>query len=207
VQVAFGTYSMPQLKNPLEVYKLLPQTNCRQCRLQTCLAFSAAVVRGEMKLTDCPHLGPQITEKFADKVVPRSTFDQQRETHLAALREKIRTMDFSAAAERLGGRIAGGKLAVKCLGKDFLVDPAGNVTSECHTHAGLTIPLLSYISHSRGSAPAGKWVHFRELKNGAPMSALFRQRGEKPLKQLADNHPDLFEILLGLFSGTRSLSE
>lgn len=102
----------------------------------------------------------------------------------------------------MGARVAGGKLAVKCLGKDFLVDPDGNVTSECHTHAGLTIPLLSYIVQSRGSGVAGKWVHFRELKNGAPMSALFRQRGEKPLKQLADSHTDLFEILLSLFSGT-----
>jgi hypothetical protein len=192
---------MSQLKNPLEVYKLLPQTNCGQCFLPTCLAFSAAVIKGDKKLSHCPHLEPGLGETFADKVAPRPTSDQQREKHLALLKENIRGMDLPAAAQRLGARTIGDRLAVRCLGKDFLVDPAGNVTSECHTHAGLTIPLLSYIINSTGANASGKWVPFRELKNGAPMSALFGQRGEKPLQQLADSQTDIFEIIISLFSG------
>lgn len=196
---------MAQLKNPLDVYKLLPQTNCGQCLLPSCLAFSAAVIRGDKRLTHCPHVKPGPGATSAGEVAPRATSDQQREDHLAMLRKDIRGLDFNAAAERLGARMVGDRLAVKCLGKDFLVDPAGNVTSECHTHAGLTIPLLSYIIHSKGEDVSGKWVHFRELKNGAPMSALFGQRGEKPLQRLADTHTDFFEIIISLFSGRTAI--
>lgn len=192
---------MTQLKNPLEIYKLLPQTNCGQCFLPGCLAFAAAVIRGEKKLSHCPYLEPGLGETFADKITMRATSDQQREKHLALLQENIRGVDLPAAAERLGARMVGDRLAVRCLGKDFLVDQAGNVTSACHTHAGLTIPLLSYIIHSTGEDISGKWVPFRELKNGAPMSALFGQRGEKPLQQLADSQTDIFEIIISLFSG------
>lgn len=40
----------------------------------------------------------------------------------------------------------------------------------------------------------------RELKNGATWARLFGQRCEKPLKQVADNHTDLFEHMVHVFS-------
>ena len=97
----------------------------------------------------------------------------------------------------------GGKLNITCLGKDFLVDNNGKFISECHTHVGLTIPLLSYIVNSNGDNPSGNWVPFRELKDGPPMSALFEKRGEKQLQVLADNHTELFDDLVNIFSGTK----
>jgi ArsR family metal-binding transcriptional regulator len=42
---------------PLEVYKLLPKTNCRKCGLQTCLAFASGLLSGAGKPKDCPGLG------------------------------------------------------------------------------------------------------------------------------------------------------
>ncbi|MEW6442377.1 MAG: (Fe-S)-binding protein [bacterium] len=41
---------------PLEIYKRLPRTNCRECGEPTCMAFAARLARGEADLTDCPHL-------------------------------------------------------------------------------------------------------------------------------------------------------
>ncbi|MBS3758724.1 MAG: DUF3786 domain-containing protein, partial [Desulfobacterales bacterium] len=41
----------------------------------------------------------------------------------------------------------------------------------------------------------------RELKEGSAWSGLFRQRCEKPLKQIADNDYDLFVDLLDVFNG------
>lgn len=37
----------------LEVYKLLPGTNCKQCSEPTCLAFANKLARREKKITDC----------------------------------------------------------------------------------------------------------------------------------------------------------
>lgn len=42
--------------DPLDVYQLLPQTNCRQCGLATCWAFAWELLFGDLSLAACPHL-------------------------------------------------------------------------------------------------------------------------------------------------------
>jgi ArsR family metal-binding transcriptional regulator len=37
----------------LEVYKLLPRSNCARCAKPTCMAFAASLVAGELDLNDC----------------------------------------------------------------------------------------------------------------------------------------------------------
>lgn len=192
---------MPPGKNPLQIYKLLPQTNCGECFLPSCLAFAVAVTSGAKKLADCPHLQAGAANELTGNIIDREPYEIQREQHLAQLRQAIACRDLPAAAASLGARLADEKIAVTCLGKDFFVDRQGRVTSECHTHCGLTIPLLSYLLESSGDAPAGRWVPFRELRGGPPMSALFEQRGEKRLQRLADRHPELFDDLVTIFSG------
>ena len=41
---------------PLEIYKRLPRTNCRECGEPTCMAFAARLSRTEADLTQCPHM-------------------------------------------------------------------------------------------------------------------------------------------------------
>jgi ArsR family metal-binding transcriptional regulator len=38
----------------LEILKLLPRSNCRDCGYATCMAFAAALREGEISLNDCP---------------------------------------------------------------------------------------------------------------------------------------------------------
>jgi len=193
---------MPPEKNPLEIYKILPGTNCGQCFLPSCLAFAAAVVSGAKKLADCPFIKEVENCGVTPTVVTTEPYEIMRNENIRELQVKVAGLDLTLLAEKVGGRMVGTRLAVTCLGKDFLVDKEGKVTSECHTHAGLTIPLLSYLVFSKGDNPTGEWVHFRELKNGPPMSALFEQRGEKRLQSLADRHTELFDDLVTMFSGT-----
>ncbi len=40
----------------LDIYKLLPKTNCRQCGYTTCMAFAAALRQGEVEIQRCPPL-------------------------------------------------------------------------------------------------------------------------------------------------------
>lgn len=42
--------------SPIDVYKLLPRTNCRECREANCMAFATRVVNGELVIDDCPPL-------------------------------------------------------------------------------------------------------------------------------------------------------
>jgi hypothetical protein len=194
---------MTKITNPFDIYKLLPQTNCSECALPNCLAFSAAVIKGQKKLSDCPYLKVEDREQLAARITIREEFTRASKETLEELQHMVNNINLSERAHLLGARMVGGKLAVKSLGKDFFIDAGGSVTSECHTHAWISVPLLSYIVHSSGVNPAGRWVAFRELKGGSPMNPLFVQRGEKPLKKLLDCNSELLEDLLGMFSGER----
>ena len=51
--------------NPLEIYRLLPGTNCRECGM-TCMAFATKLALREVSLEDCPPLQkPEYAEKLA----------------------------------------------------------------------------------------------------------------------------------------------
>lgn len=192
---------MVKITNPYEVYRLLPQTNCTECSLPNCLAFAAAVVKGSKKPADCPYLRVEDRQRLEENIGSRDDFSRTSKTELEALKKRVGSMDLAARAERLGARYDDGKLAVRSLGKEFFIDGAGRVTSECHTHSWMTVLLLSYIVESSGDNPGGSWVPFRELKDGGPMNSLFVQRGEKPLRRLIDDNPDLLGDLLSMFSG------
>jgi ArsR family metal-binding transcriptional regulator len=49
----------------LDIWKLLPRSNCGQCDEATCLAFAVAVVQQKRLLTECPPL--QSDSSFADR--------------------------------------------------------------------------------------------------------------------------------------------
>ena len=194
---------MTQIETPLDVYKLLPKSNCKQCSLPSCLAFSIAVISGEKRLADCPHIAGSIVGEPNKIDIHKSTL-QKREEAADQLRSQISSIDLRTSAQKLGATIIGKKLVIKCLGKDFFIDSMGNITSECHTHAWITLLLLEHIISSKGDNPSGQWIPFRELKKGAERNPLFEQLCEKPLKQMADTHTDLFEDLIYIFSGDRS---
>ena len=56
-----------QRPTPIAIYKLLPNTNCRQCGESTCYSFALKLSVSQKKLADClPLFEPQHTEKRID---------------------------------------------------------------------------------------------------------------------------------------------
>jgi hypothetical protein len=192
---------MSRITTPLELYKHLPKTNCGDCGISTCLAFGAAVIKREKRLADCPHLDREAAARFGEMIDQPVSIEGVREDRLKELKKKIANVDIVSRAELLGARTSGGNIIISCLGRDFEVDPSGNVLSQCHTHAWFSLPLLDYVLHSRGAAISGSWVPFRELENGRTWNPLFERRCERPLKQIADTHSELFADLVSMFSG------
>jgi len=197
---------MPKIKTPLEVYSLLPKSNCGDCGVSTCMAFAAAVIKQEKRLADCPHLDQGIRALYDGQVERQVNIESIQEETLQDLQRRISMIDLPSRAERLGARTNGETLVVTCLGKDFEVDARGTVMSQCHTHAWFSIPLMNYILFSKGEGIAGRWVPFRELEKGRTWSPLFERRCEQPLKQIADTHVELFEDLISMFSGVSSFN-
>ncbi|MBI5897220.1 MAG: Fe-S cluster protein [Desulfobacterales bacterium] len=51
----------PQL---IEILKLLPKTNCRQCGEPTCMVFAARIAEGAKSIDACPQLDPDQSQKL-----------------------------------------------------------------------------------------------------------------------------------------------
>ena len=55
-----------QRPTSMSIFKLLPQTNCKQCGEPTCYTFALKLVASQRKLADCPPLyDPQYAERLA----------------------------------------------------------------------------------------------------------------------------------------------
>jgi hypothetical protein len=190
---------MAELKNTMEIFKLLDKSNCRKCNEKTCLAFAAAVFKGKRQIGECPHLSREIVEKYSGNTKRAQSIEEDMADAVAQLKSRIPAMDLAAAASRTGGLFSGNKLTIRIFGKDFSVDERGHFYSDIHINPWLVIPVLHYILEGGGTPLSGKWVPFRELSNGMVRNPLFLRRCEEPLKRVADEYTDFFADLLDIF--------
>jgi acetyl-CoA decarbonylase/synthase, CODH/ACS complex subunit gamma len=79
--------------SPIDVYKLLPKTNCRECGEANCMAFATRVVNGELMVDNCP---PVTKEEY------RINFDKL----LRLMAPPVRTVTAGTGdrAIRMGGK-------------------------------------------------------------------------------------------------------
>lgn len=54
----------------LDIYKLLPKTNCKECGYATCLAFAMALAQKKVSLDKCPHVTSQAKEALESASQP-----------------------------------------------------------------------------------------------------------------------------------------
>ncbi len=54
----------------IEIFKLLPKTNCKQCGVPTCLAFAMALAAGKAELKACPTVSEEAKAKLQEASAP-----------------------------------------------------------------------------------------------------------------------------------------
>ncbi|MDD3581807.1 MAG: acetyl-CoA decarbonylase/synthase complex subunit gamma [Desulfobacca sp.] len=54
----------------IEIFKMLPKTNCKECGFPTCLAFAMALASGKAELAACPYVSEEAKEKLAEASAP-----------------------------------------------------------------------------------------------------------------------------------------
>ncbi len=192
---------MAQLKNMVDILKLLNKSNCGDCLEKTCLAFAASVFKGQKHLDACPHLDEKIIRQFAGKIEKRKTIEDDQEELVQNLKQKILDTDLSSVAPKAGGAFSNDQLTLKIFGKNFIVCSDGSLISDIHINPWVTVPILSYVLNCTSLPVSGNWIPFRELKTGGTWQGLFRQQCEIRLKKLADTYTDLFEELIHIFNG------
>jgi hypothetical protein len=192
---------MAQPKNAFEIFQLLEKSNCGNCGEKTCLAFAGAVFRGQRPLNECPRLGRDVIARYDGDAGHANAPLPEGVAYFEKLKSEVAAADLEAAAARTGGVFSGERLTLKVLGKDFSVDTRGNLHADIHINPWVAVPFLCYVLYGRGLVPTGRWVSFRELKEGRARYALFQKRGEEAMKRVADVYTDLFEDMVHLFGG------
>jgi len=54
----------------IQIYKLLPRTNCKDCGFPTCLAFAMKLAAKQVELSSCPHVSEEAQAKLAESAAP-----------------------------------------------------------------------------------------------------------------------------------------
>lgn len=54
----------------LDIFKITPKTNCKDCGSPTCMAFAMKVAQGAITLDKCPHLSAEVRAKLDEATAP-----------------------------------------------------------------------------------------------------------------------------------------
>lgn len=54
----------------IEIFKLLPKTNCKQCGVPTCLAFAMNLAAGKAELSACPYVSEEAKATLSESAAP-----------------------------------------------------------------------------------------------------------------------------------------
>jgi acetyl-CoA decarbonylase/synthase complex subunit gamma len=86
-------YGMGEL-SPLDVYKLLPRTNCKECGEENCMAFATKLVNREVSIEKC---APLLTKEY------EKSYEQLKEMLKPAVKEIV--VGVGDTAVKLGGKL------------------------------------------------------------------------------------------------------
>ena len=56
--------------NGIQIFKLTPKKNCKECGCPTCMAFSMKVAQGALKIEQCPHMSADALATLSEATAP-----------------------------------------------------------------------------------------------------------------------------------------
>ncbi|MFN3480249.1 MAG: DUF3786 domain-containing protein [Thermodesulfovibrionales bacterium] len=182
--------------NPLEIYKLLPRTNCGECSQKTCMAFAVYLKTGHEGINECRYLSPSTIERI------RSMLNEGdwRDELLRSLKKEIQDLDVIKIGHEIGAVIRDNAIGIRCIGKDYLIDNNGNITPEPY-NKWIGILLLHYIRNKGRGDFTGQWVSFSEFKGGLVKASTFQRDCEEPLRELFDVMNERIDQILQRLGG------
>ncbi|MBW1952448.1 MAG: DUF3786 domain-containing protein [Deltaproteobacteria bacterium] len=158
----------------LDVFKVLPQSNCGECGHKSCLAFATAVIKEGEDLEKCHHLSARGRELAQTIKTQQETGIGRRRESVAiaaeALHEKVAPLDFAALAPGLGADYSqeDGRpyLIIPYFGQPLQVfKDELRYPPEVSEDPWDAILLYNYIASQGQQLPTGKWITFQDLPN------------------------------------------
>ncbi len=155
----------------MDLMKMLPLTNCKECGSPTCMAFATFVLREGKDPGLCPYWKPGDLE-FVTRSLAEQGEDSAYPDHLFSARkfvqERIRQVDFVAVAPKLGAEVVtqGDEtcLVINLLERLYRVcrqevEPLDRGEHDLWEH----ILLYNYVAEGGGRPLTGNWVPMESL--------------------------------------------
>lgn len=154
------------MKTAVEIYKLLPKTNCGTCGMPNCFGFATKVAAGMASITACATLSEAIKQEIAgqeqDRKGTRGTVYEQA---MESLRPKVAALDLPRVAQALGLTVTGpDQLEIVFLNeryvftKDRILAPSGKEPLPF-----LSILVMNHLCMPSPPPPAGEWITFSSV--------------------------------------------
>lgn len=176
----------------LQIFKLLPNKNCKECGFQTCLAFAMKLAAKQAKLDACPHVSEDAREKLGAASAPPIRLVKigagEREVligeELVLFRHEKTFYHKTALAARVDDRMDSAAFAARIkAASSFSLDRAGET---------LRLDLIA-VKEASGD-PQKFAAAARAAKDGSPL----------PLVLISKN-PDCLKAALEAVKGSRPL--
>ncbi len=152
------------MKTAVEIYKLLPKTNCGKCGLQSCFGFAAKLASRQASPDECATMTAEARQKLRDAGVNRpETPGTVYEQVLESLQPKIQALDFKKAAGQFGVKIAGpDELEITFLNEPYRVtkEKVTSAASGTEPRPWISILIYNHLCMPDPPEPAGEWITF-----------------------------------------------
>ena len=152
------------MKPAIEIYKLLPATNCGTCGLQSCFGFAAKLASNQASVSDCPAMSQKAREELLigetyERDSPGTVYEQA----LVSLQPKIQALQFAKIAPVFGATLVNeGTIEISFLNQTFRVtkEKVRDISGK-EPRPWISILIYNHLSMpDPPAAPAGEWITF-----------------------------------------------
>lgn len=151
------------MKTAVDIYKLLPKTNCGTCGTPTCFGFAAKAASGLASIAACANLSEAVLRELtADEAAKKGTPGTVYQQALESLKPKIRALDFQRIAPIFGATPSGPDSMELIflndrftVAKERIVDATGK-----EPNPWISILIYNHLCMPDPPAPAGEWTTF-----------------------------------------------
>jgi hypothetical protein len=165
----------------IDIYKILPKKNCRECSAGTCMAFAVSIKKDPSKLKECPYLDEGRRDYLRRNI---QAFDWRDEL-IKNLEQEIARINLIERAQDIGATLHKEGIVLRCTGRDYLIRRDGMIIPETE-NKWIRILILHYIRKGGKGNFTGEWISFRDLRGGIVKASTFERDCINPLKELID---------------------
>jgi hypothetical protein len=154
------------MKTAVDIYKLLPKTNCGKCGTPNCFGFAVKLSTGQATVDQCSSMTEAARKVLKDATteqgLPTGTVFEQT---LASLKPKIGMLDFERVARLFGAvLLEPDTLEIRFLNESYritrkkVLHPLGD-----EPPAWISILIYNHLCMPDPPAPAGEWITFSSV--------------------------------------------